>query len=112
MTLDMLADRFSPDYRNSIKESISAVESVAQIITDDSFATLGSALKVIERKGTMHPALKASLSSLYGYTSDADGIRHAMLKASSLCFIDVKFMLVACSAFINYLIKKAQDASI
>lgn len=112
MALDMLADRSSPDYRNSIKESISAVESVAQIITGDSSATLGSALKVIERKGSMHPALKASLSSLYGHTSDADGIRHAMLEASSLSFINAKFMLVACRAFINYLIEKAQDASV
>src|SRR5205823_3273648 len=33
--LGMLADRKSPDYRNSIKESISAVEALCIIITGD-----------------------------------------------------------------------------
>jgi hypothetical protein len=31
--LDFLADRKSPDYRNSIKESISAVESMCKLIS-------------------------------------------------------------------------------
>jgi hypothetical protein len=39
--LQKLADRENPDYRNSIKESISAVESAAQEITGDTGATLG-----------------------------------------------------------------------
>ena len=104
--LALLSDRKQPDFRNSIKESISAVESIAQIITGDSNATLGEALKALEGKATMHRALKSSLSSLYGYTSDADGIRHAMLKDPNLTFIDAKFMLVACTAFINYLVAK------
>jgi hypothetical protein len=43
--LARFADRSSPDYRNSIKESISAVEAVCQIITGDSTLTLGKALK-------------------------------------------------------------------
>jgi hypothetical protein len=55
----------------------------------------------------MHPALNRSLSALYGYTSDANGIRHALLDESSLDFVDAKFMLVACAAFVNYLIGKA-----
>ena len=41
-----LSDRIHPDYRNSIKESISAVDSLAKIITGDQKATLGKALKV------------------------------------------------------------------
>jgi hypothetical protein len=58
--LARLADRASPDYRNSIKESISAVEAVCQIITGDPKATLGQALKKIG----IHPALeKASRQS-------------------------------------------------
>jgi hypothetical protein len=71
-----LSDRKNPDYRNSIKEAISAVESLAQVLTGDPKATLGAALKALERKSTMHPALKSGLSSLYGYTSDSQGIRH------------------------------------
>jgi len=60
----------------------------------------------------MHSALKSAFSSLYGYTSDADGIRHALLNEPNLYFEDAKFMLVSCSTFINYLIIKASKAGI
>jgi hypothetical protein len=105
--LDKLSDRQSPDHRNSIKESISAVESVCQQITGDASATLGQALKPLEDHGLIHPALKSALSKLYGYTSDSDGIRHAMLDEPNVSFADSKFMLVACTAFTNYLIHKS-----
>lgn len=111
-SLSMLADRKSPDYRNSVKEAISAVESIAQVMSGDSSATLGSALKVLEKHSLIHPALKASLSSLYGHTSDAEGIRHAMLQEPTLTFNDAKFMLVSCTAFINYLAGKAAEGGI
>ena len=103
--LKLLSDRQTPDYRNSIKESISAVESICKIVTNDEKASLGKALKKIEN---LHPSLQGSLDKLYGYTSDADGIRHAMLEESNLSYIDAKFMLVACTNFINYLIEKTK----
>jgi len=70
-------------------------------------------LKKLEDKGIeLHPALKSSFSSLYGYTNDADGIRHALLEESTLDFDDAKFMLVSCSAFVNYLAAKANKAGL
>lgn len=104
--LELLADRKSPDYRNSIKESISAVESVARAIANTPKATLGEALKVLEKKGTIHPALKDGFLKLYGYTSDKEGIRHAMLDESNVTQADARFMLLSCTSFVNYL--KAQ----
>jgi hypothetical protein len=101
--LELLSDRKSPDYRNSIKESISAVESIAKSLAGSSKATLGDAIKVLEKSGRMHTALKESLSRLYGYTSDEGGVRHAMLDEPNLDVADAKFFLVTCSAFINYL---------
>ena len=109
--LKLMSDRQNPDYRNSIKESISSVESICKIVTNDEKATLGKALKIIDEKFGLHPALKNSLSQLYGYTSDGDGIRHAMLEESNLSYIDAKFMLVACTNFINYLIEKTKDSN-
>ena len=106
--LKLMSDRQNPDYRNSIKESISAVESICKIVTNEDKATLGKALKIIEDKHGLHAALKGSLSQLYGYTSDADGIRHAMLEESNLSYIDAKFMLIACTNFINYLMEKTK----
>lgn len=110
--LELLTDRKNPDYRNSIKESILAVESICKKITDDEKATLGKALKEIENKNGLHPALKGAFSKLYGYTSDAEGIRHALLEESTVDFEEAKFMLVSCSAFINYLISKAEKLEI
>ena len=56
--LNLLADRKEPDYRNSIKESISAVEAISQVLSGDVKATLGEALKVFEQNELLHPALK------------------------------------------------------
>lgn len=101
--LDLFSDRKSPDYRNSIKESISAVEAMCNLITGKEKATLGDALKRITGKIELHPALQESFSHLYGYTSDADGIRHALLDEGSLDSEDAKFMLVSCSALLTTL---------
>ena len=108
--LALMSDRINPDYRNSIKESISAVESIAKHLTNNPKASLGEALAALERNGEMHNALRKGLSSLYGYTSDAQGIRHAMMDEDDLSFIDAKFMLVACSAFVNFMIGKSADS--
>jgi hypothetical protein len=105
--LELLADRKNPHFRNSIKESISAVEALCKIITGNSSATLGEGLTLIEKKHFLHAALKKSFSSLYGYTSDSSGIRHALLENDTeVGFEEAKFMLVSCSAFINYLKSK------
>lgn len=107
-----LASRGSPDFRNSIKESISAVESVCKLIAGKPKATLGEALQALEKGGVIHPALKQSFNALYGYTSDSDGIRHAMTDAPNVGLIDAKYMLVSCTGFINYLVGKAAAGGI
>lgn len=104
--LELYANRGKPDYRNSIKESISAVEGMARIVSGNEKATLGDALKAIERDGKLHTALKDGFLKLYGYTSDEQGIRHAMMDEPNLTGADARYFLVSCSAFVNYL--KAQ----
>lgn len=105
-SLRMLSDKEAPDYRNSVKESISAVEAACRLISGDASATLGDALKHVEN---LHPAMSRAFSSLYGYTSDASGIRHSLTDETTITYADAKFMLVACSAFVSYL-KVAADA--
>lgn len=102
--LTLISDREHPDYANSIKESISAVEAICSEILGKS-DTLGAALKKLEQKNVkIHPSLKVAFEKLYGYTSDAAGIRHAgQLGGKDATFDEAKFMLVSCSAFINYL---------
>ena len=110
--LAMLSDRRAPDYRNSIKESISAVESIAKVVAEDRSADLSKALKVVERRTPIHGALRAGFLSLYGFTSDEGGIRHALVDAPSVDFVDAKYMLVTCSAFVSFLVSRATEAGI
>ncbi len=101
--LNLLSDRNDPDYPNSIKESISAVESLVKSTLGTEKGTLGDLLKELERRTPLHPAYKSALSSLYGYTSDEGGIRHGKSDTDrQVTFEEAKFMLVVCSAFVNY----------
>ena len=68
---------------------------------------MGDALKKIQN---MHPAMQRAFAQLYGYTSDASGIRHSLVDEPKISYADAKFMLVACSAFISYLKISAANA--
>jgi len=102
--LELLSDRENPDYQNSIKESITAVESVAKIITRKE-TDLASCIKVMDID--LNKQFKTSMINLYGWTCKEDGIRHGHTKEElKTSFEEAKYMLVSCSAFVNYLIAK------
>lgn len=107
--LKLLSDKQNPDYRNSAKESISALEALGKIITSDKKATLGKALDIIDKKINLHPGLSNGFKSIYGYTSDNSGIRHALLDKGNITYEDALFFLVSCSSFVNYLISKFEN---
>ncbi|OAL77285.1 hypothetical protein AY606_11365 [Acinetobacter sp. SFB] len=106
--LKLMSDRQNPDYRNSIKESISAIEALVMQLLEDNSITLGKAIPKLRSKYNLHPTLMESLNKLYGYSSDEDGVRHGSPNSSTVTYIDAKFMLVACTNFINYLIEKTK----
>lgn len=110
--LEMLSDKTNPDYRNSIKESISAIESITKVISNNQKDSLGGALDKIKGKLKIHQSLEKGFKQLYGYTSDNGGIRHALMDNQDCYFEDALFMLVSSSAFINYLIAKSERAGI
>jgi hypothetical protein len=110
--LEMLSNKTNPDYRNSIKESISAVESISKIISNNSKDSLGGALDKIKGKLKIHPSLEKGFKQIYGYTSDSGGIRHGLMENPDCAFEDALFMLISSSAFINYLIAKIEKAGI
>lgn len=108
-----LAKKPEPDFRNSVKESISAVESVAKQLTGQKAGGLKAALMKLKSENVyLHPAFEEGVLRLYGYTSDADGIRHALLEEPKVGFDEAKFMLVTCSAFVNFLIAKASSCGL
>lgn len=103
---EFLYDRVKPDYQNSVKESILAIEAMCNIMLNSNKFTLGDALNRLEKNGyKIHGAMKEAFSSLYGYTSDKSGIRHNKGIDENTTFEEAKFMLVSCSAFLNYLIQ-------
>jgi len=110
--ITLMSQKPSPDYRNSIKESISAVEALTKSISGEKSGGLDRALSTLDSKLNFHGAFKAGLLSLYGYTSDSDGIRHAILDEPSVGFDEAKFMLVSCSALINFMLAKSIAAGL
>ena len=96
-------------YADSVRESIHAVEAVCTTL-DPTADVLSKALKKLEQKISIHPAMKNGFTSLYAYTSDEKGIRHALLDDSTAKVdeADALFMFGACSAFVSYLINKAR----
>lgn len=107
--LSLYADIKNPDYENSIKESISAVEAMCCIITGmgGRDATLGRAIAKLKEKGVIiHQFMIDAYKKLYDYTSNETGIRHGGVKFNNAPAEDAKYMLVSCSAFVNYLIEK------
>ena len=109
----LYADRQKPDYENSVKESISAVEAMCCTITgmEGRNASLGNAIKKLKNKGVIvHPFMEEAFTSLYKYTSNSDGIRHGGIEYTNVPSEDAKYMLVSCSAFVNYLTEKWRKA--
>ena len=95
------------DWAGSVRESIHAVEAMALRLAPGT-STLGSALKVLEQHGHLHGGLKSAFSSLYGYTSDEGGVRHALVfgDEAQVDEADALFMLGACASFVSYLLAR------
>jgi hypothetical protein len=100
----LLSDKNNPDYRNSIKESISAIEALVRTVHEDK-KILSELLK--QKKLNIHPALQEGLNKIYGYTSDESGIRHSLTdNGREVDCADALFIHVLCSAFVNYILQK------
>jgi len=103
-----LFDRETPDYRNSVKESISALEAFMREATK-SDKHLGDILRVNNLDWiNAHPALKIAIkdfmTKIYGYSSDESGIRHSLKdKHRDITKEEAWFILVTVSALMNYI---------
>lgn len=101
--LELYRKRPVADYENSIKESISAIEALARIVLKKPSATLGELADQLE----VHTAFQKAIKILYGWTSDQGGIRHAeKSKELKIDEKEARYMLVQCSALVNYIISK------
>jgi hypothetical protein len=108
--LRFLSNREKPDYAQSVHCSISAVESQCNILLGGKKLSLGQALDELDKQGFhWSPTLKAAFKKLYGFASDAPGIRHGGVKPSDADQPLAIFLLVSSSAFVNYLRANSVD---
>jgi len=110
--LSLFSDRKSPDYSNTIKESISAVDSLLKIVCNNK-KTLAQNIKKVCEKLNLHPAFCQAIEKLYGWSSDDKGIRHGKSPGESDPLqAEAKFVLIAATAFINYLLDVMSELGI
>ena len=110
--IEIFSHKKHKDYVNTIKEAILAVEATVNFINGTEGKTLSDGLDILKEKKSIHPALCDAFKKIYGYTSDKkSGIRHCIFDGTDCIpdFTDAKYMLVAYSAFINYLLSKAKE---
>jgi hypothetical protein len=92
-----------PDLANSAKEAISAVEELARLVCDDSTSTLGELIKVMKNEKGLDPALVKALDGMWGYTSNAPGVRHS--GAADLDIAQAQMTLDLARSSIGYLLR-------
>ena len=95
------------DWAGSIRQSIHAVEAMAIRLAPGA-KELGPALKILENNRYIHGGLKSAFRSLYGYSSDEEGLRHALVfkDKAQVDEADALFMLGACASFVSYLLAR------
>jgi hypothetical protein len=95
-------NREKPDYTNSIKEAITAVEAAMRNKTKEH--DFEKALNKLSPQ--MHSMFTDSIRKLYKYTNQRDtGVRHALMDDDPTHPIgekEARYFLVTCSAFVNY----------
>lgn len=111
LAIEHLSRRQDPDYVASAKASISAVEYALFSATGKN--KIGEAVRALEEGGLkIHPALGASWSKMYGWTSD-DGIRHPLStdkeRETEVDQALAKYLLVTSAAWVSYLAEKQRQ---
>ncbi len=93
------------NYRNSVHESLSAVEAFCEKYTGSDVLT--TSLSNFNKKKKLHPQLIEAFKNLYTYSSQKNtGSRHGWAVEDDTfvpTYNEARFMLVTCSAFINYM---------
>lgn len=89
------------DTENSIKESISALESVCRVLYPKA-STLGKALAQMKSEGHYPPRLISVFEKFYEYCNDEPAVRHGARVASRAHALDAELALHLSAAFIRY----------
>lgn len=97
----------SPDYENSIKESVNSVESCLMILLNEPKGTLGKLIKNAE----LDEDIQRLVSQVYGVASNRAFVRHGGTEASLLGKAEAEFFLEFAASAIVYIISKLKQAA-
>lgn len=95
----------APDLANASKEAVCAVESLARIVTGRSTDTLGDIIKLLKRRGDLDPAIGKTLEGLWGYTSNAPGVRHGGTVAPTITEREARWVVDMSQAALQFLLE-------
>jgi len=94
----------SPDWANAAKEAISAVESLAKVITGRANDTLGDSIKHLRSGGKLPTPMDKMIEGLWGFASSAPGIRHGGTTPPAVTEAEATFMVNSSASTILYLL--------
>nr|WP_223881718.1 hypothetical protein [Affinibrenneria salicis] len=97
----------TPDFENSIKESISAVESCLMALLNEPNGTLGKIIK----QANLDPDIERLVSQAYGATSNKAFVRHGGTVASGLTKAEAEFFLEFAATSIVYITQKLKHSA-
>ena len=92
------------DFENSIKEAVSAFESVGKILYDKT-ATLGDVLNRMKKDGSVPPMLVNVMEKFYAYANAEPGVRHGGTQKPKSDEMDAELAMHLSAAFIRYAIE-------
>jgi len=106
--LKLFSDKREADYQNSIKECMSALDSLVSVIKGKK-TTFPNFVRNLD----VHKALKDGFLKLYAWSSDAEGIRHGITgEELKPLMAEARYIYVTVSAFVNYVISKYGEGEI
>ncbi|WP_285446325.1 hypothetical protein [Xanthomonas sp. fls2-241-TYG-148] len=96
------------DEANSIREIISALESVTKVIVPKA-ATLGSGLKELRKKSNLNRWGLEIIEKLYAYSNESPFIRHGQINGVAPTRVEAEMIVQTALAMICYLIEAGGD---
>lgn len=101
-----------PDYENTVKEAVCAVEAAGKALFPNAkAATLGDLVKwlIVSKDVTVPKALAQTFTGLYGFRSGGDGVGHGGSGGGTATSEVAEYVLAVCASQVIYLVDLANS---
>lgn len=82
----------SADLPNAVKEAVSSVEALAQVIARRPTATLGECIKDLRASKRLQPPLLRGIEELWGFANASPGVRHGSAATPTLSSAEATYV--------------------